>query len=215
MRDLQGAGQGASPAAPAPPIPHRPTRGHGRLEGFIARLRIAAALAAIDPALHGAEILDVGCGSHPFFLLQAPFARKVGIDQLDPTEQIPGLELSRLSFKGGVRLPFPDDTFACVTSLAVIEHLDPESLPGLFAEIRRVLKPSGQLVLTTPHAFADGILRVLARMGLVSREEIDEHQSLFLHRHLRDLLGQAGFLAAKIRVRGFLLGLNILAVAKK
>jgi SAM-dependent methyltransferase len=200
-------------AASAPPP--RPTRGQGRLEGFIARRRMRAALSAIDPALHGAEILDVGCGSHPFFLLQAPFARKVGIDQLDPAAAIPGLELSRLSLGRGARLPFPDASFSCVASLAVLEHLDPDALPGLLAEIRRVLKPAGQLVLTTPHAFADGILRALARLGLVSREEIEEHQSLFLRGHIRDLLRGAGFQPAKTRVRGFLLGFNILAVAEK
>jgi SAM-dependent methyltransferase len=195
----------------------RPTRGHGILEGFIARRRMNAALRAIPQRLQGAEILDVGCGSHPFFLLAAPFSRKVGVDQIEPVAGAtpPGLELSRLSLNGAVRLPFPDASFACVSSLAVIEHLEPAGLPALMAEIRRVLKPEGRLVLTTPHAFADGILRFLARLGLVSKEEIDEHKSLFRHGHIRDLLVQAGFPADKTRVRGFLMGLNILAVAEK
>lgn len=195
----------------------RPTRGHGILEGFIARRRMNAALRAIPQRLHGAEILDVGCGSHPFFLLAAPFSRKVGVDQIEPAAGAahPGLELSRLSLNGDVRLPFPDAGFACVSSLAVIEHLEPAGLPDLLAEIRRVLKPGGLLILTTPHAFADGILRFLARMGLVSKEEIDEHKSLFHHRHIRGLLAQAGFPAGKTRVSGFLMGLNILAVAEK
>ena len=197
----------------------RPTRGHGALEGFIARRRMHAALRALNPALHGTEILDVGCGSHPFFLLSAPFSRKVGVDQIEPAPGIgaaaSGLELSRLSLNGNVNLPFPDGTFSCVSSLAVLEHLEPAGLPSLLAEIRRVLKPGGQLILTTPHAFADGILRILARLGLVSKEEIDEHKSLFLRRHIRDLLHQAGFAPKKTRVRGFLLGLNILAMAEK
>ncbi|MDB5105167.1 MAG: hypothetical protein JWP91_2856 [Fibrobacteres bacterium] len=204
--------------------PPRPTRGRGILEAFIAGRRMGAALRAIDPALHGGEILDVGCGSYPLFLMRAPFGRKVGVDQIDPSERVghpggegipAGLELSRLSLDGAVRLPFPDASFSCVSSLAVIEHLEPTVLPALMAEIFRVLKPSGQLVLTTPHAAADGILRVLARLGLVSKEEIEEHKSLFLHRHIRDLLSGAGFPSGKTRVRGFLLGFNILAVARK
>jgi SAM-dependent methyltransferase len=199
----------------------RPTRGRGGLEGFIARRRMNAALAAIRPSLRGTEILDVGCGSYPLFLLNAPFSRKVGVDQIDPSAlsesgRLPaGLELSRLTLNGTVRLPFPDASFSCVSSLAVIEHLDPPGLPSLMAEIHRVLKPGGQLVLTTPHAFADGILRALARFGLVSKEEIEEHKSLFLHSHIRDLLVQAGFPAGNTEVSGFMLGLNILAVAEK
>lgn len=203
----------------------RPTRGSGRLEGFIASLRMSAALKAIRTSLHGSEILDVGCGSYPLFLIKAPFTRKVGVDQLVPGAMpaipgaIPGAilgpEILQLSLNGEVRLPFPDASFSCVSSLAVIEHLDPAGLPALMAEIHRVLKPGGQFVLTTPHGFAGGILRLMARLGLVSKEEIEEHKSLFYHRHIRDLLAAGGFPARKTRVRGFLLGLNILAVADK
>jgi len=39
-------------------------------------------------------------------------------------------------------LPFPPDHFDVVASLAVIEHLDPASLPALLAEVRRVLRPA-------------------------------------------------------------------------
>jgi SAM-dependent methyltransferase len=197
----------------------RPTRGLGRLEGVLARLRMNAALRSIPPSLRGGAILDVGCGSHPFFLIEAPFSRKVGVDQIDPPAPDgslpPGLELSRLSLEGTIRLPFPDASFSCVTSLAVIEHLAPPALPSLISEIRRVLTPSGQLILTTPHAYADGILRVLARLGLVSKEEIEEHKSLFFRRDIRGLLERAGFPPGKTQVGGFLLGLNILAVAEK
>jgi len=49
----------------------------------------------------------------------------------------------------------------------------------------------------------------------VSKEEIAEHKSLFRHRHLFDLLRGAGFASEKITIRGFQLGLNILALAEK
>lgn len=207
--------------APVRHAPQRPTRGSGRLEGMLARLRMAAALKALKPSLRGGDVLDVGCGSYPLFLMQAPFARKVGVDRIEPAwpaEYGPkpaGLEILRLPLEGDVRLPFPDASFACVVSLAVLEHLEPAGLPFLVAEIHRVLQPSGQFLLTTPHVFADGILRLLARLGLVSKEEIDEHKSLFFRPHIAELLRRGGFTPGNIRVRGFLLGLNILAVAEK
>jgi SAM-dependent methyltransferase len=176
---------------------------------------------ALKPSVLGTEILDVGCGSFPLWLHRAPFSRKVGVDQLaaigvDGSGPAPGgIEVRKLSLDGKERLPFPDGSFSCVTSLAVIEHLEPSALPALMAEMHRVLKPSGQLLLTTPHALADGLLRLLAKAGLVSAEEIEDHKSLFFHGHIRSLLRHGGFPGEKIQVGGFLLGLNILAVAEK
>lgn len=203
------------PAGLNVPTEARPTRGDGLLEGVIASLRIRAALNAIKPSLHDTEILDIGCGSYPRFLVQAPFHRKVGLDQIASARAEKNIEILQVSLATGVRLPFPDSSFSCISSLAVIEHLEPAGLSGLMQEIYRVLKPGGQMVLTTPHGFADGILRVMARLNLVSKEEIEEHKSLFFHRHIHELLLQGGFPAPKIKVQGFLLGLNILAVAEK
>ncbi len=195
----------------------RPTRGTGILEALLARLRIRRALAALIPPPRGDSILDIGCGSNPWFLLRAPFTRKIGLDPeaASPGTEDSGVERIRFAWEPGARLPFPDADFACVSSLAVIEHLDPASLPGLFAEMNRVLAPGGRLILTTPHAVADPVLRALARLGLVSREEIDEHKSLFRHQDLRALLQGAGFKQEGIRVAGFLFGWNIVALADK
>ncbi len=192
----------------------QPTRGHGRLEGFLARQRLAQALHRIRPSLHGGAVLDIGCGSHPLFLLQAPFARKVGLDQLPAgSRPPPGIEVLRLPL-GTEPLPFPDAAFDCVVSLAFLEHLDPEAVPMLLREVRRVLKPKGQFVATTPHALADWLLRLLSRIGLVSREEIDEHRSFFWRGGLRRLLVDAGFSEKSIAVGGFQGGLNIWMTAE-
>lgn len=205
------------PASPPRRAPPRPTRGAGLLERLLARLRRRAALALLPDPAPGAAILDIGCGAWPALLLETRFDRKVGLDPLAGT--VPGIppeiESSPMRFTGPVTLPYPDGAFACVTSLAVLEHLDPGSLPSLASEIRRVLSPGGRVVITTPHAIADPLLHALARLGLASREEIEEHQNLFRRRDLRALLMAGGFPEGNIRVGSFLLGLNIVALADK
>ena len=59
--------------------------------------------------------------------------------------------------------------------LAVVEHLNPDSLVKLFKECRRVLELDGMVILTTPAAWSDRLLRFMVRIWLVSKEEIDEH----------------------------------------
>ena len=48
-------------------------------------------------------------------------------------------------------LPFPDRSFARVSSVAVLEHLDSDLEAA--AEIARVLQPSGLVWVTVPHAY--------------------------------------------------------------
>ena len=48
----------------------------------------------------------------------------------------------------GTRMPFPDDTFDCVLCCEVVEHVPRD--PSPIAELVRVLRPGGRLVLSTP-----------------------------------------------------------------
>lgn len=45
-------------------------------------------------------------------------------------------------------LPFDDDRFDCIVSFETIEHLEDQA--GMLAEFRRVLKPSGFMVISSP-----------------------------------------------------------------
>lgn len=55
------------------------------------------------------------------------------------------------------RLPFADGTFDGIVSLEVIEHM--ADVLAYLAELKRVLKPGGRIVISTPHRRADGLLQ--------------------------------------------------------
>ena len=113
-----------------------------------------ATLACIQP---GDAVLDVGCGTGT---LAMEVARRVGttgrVAGVDPgTQQIARARAKAarcdvpIEFQIGLieQLPFPDQTFDVVLSTLMMHHL-PNTLKcqGL-AEIARVLKPGGRLVI--------------------------------------------------------------------
>lgn len=196
----------------------RGTRGRGLLEGLLARLRARMAMKLIPAAARSGAVLDIGCGSYPTFLASAAragYSRRVGVDKFAQADAAPpGVDLVNFDLTSGRPLPFGPGEFQAVTMLAVAEHLPRAALDGLVAECARVLAPGGVLVLTTPAAHADGLLRLMARVGLVSAEEIDEHQTAFTRESLGELLREAGGTAAwtEVRCGSFEMGLNLWAV---
>ena len=104
-----------------------------------------------DQSLRGKRVLDVGCGTGPFSL--AAGQRGADVVSLDIGVQL----LHRARAKGVTRvvagdaatLPFPTDEFDIVLSSECLEHTpDPERV---VAEMLRVLRPGGRLVVTCPN----------------------------------------------------------------
>ena len=58
------------------------TRGKGLLEPTLARLRTQRANNLIPRDLRAGRILDIGCGSFPYFLAHTAFEEKFAVDQL-------------------------------------------------------------------------------------------------------------------------------------
>lgn len=194
------------------------TRGSGLLETWLAKQRAKRANRLIPAGLRGGRILDIGCGSTPYFLTKTDFREKFSLDQLAiPTE---------IQEAGGVRhvvhdlevspgLPFDDGTFNVITLLAFVEHVEPEVAAAILREANRALAPGGIVIVTTPAAWSDGLLHTMARMGLVSPEEIHEHAFAYSLQTLGVAMGQAGFSPRKFRAGYFELGMNLWAVGEK
>jgi ubiquinone/menaquinone biosynthesis C-methylase UbiE len=113
-----------------------------------------ATMARLQP---GDAVLDVGCGTGTLALEVARRVGSVGrVAGIDPgTEQIARAREKAtrrhlpIEFQVGVieQLPFPDTTFDVVLSTLMIHHVPaPNKRQGL-AEIARVLKPGGRLVM--------------------------------------------------------------------
>jgi SAM-dependent methyltransferase len=99
--------------------------------------------------------------------------------------------------------------------LAVFEHLETPVLGRLLMEIRRVLRPGGFYVLTTPARWTEWILHVMSHAQLVSGEEVGEHKATYSRGEIVRLLVEAGFEPAQIRHGSFEAGMNLWAVAQK
>jgi SAM-dependent methyltransferase len=194
----------------------RVTRGHGLLEEYLARRRAHQANSLIPEGARSGRILDVGCGSYPTFLFNTKFAERYGVDRVAISRvSDAGLTLVEHDIADGSGLPFEDSFFEVVTMLAVFEHLETSALRRLLGEIHRVLRPDGLYVLTTPVRWTEGLLKSMSRLGLVSREEVNEHKAQYSAPEVVELLIEGGFARSNIRHGTFELGMNHWAAAQR
>jgi len=173
----------------------------------------------IPPPERKGHLVDVGCGTKPVFLLRTEFAVKIGLDKrpsgsLVKSIQNPDLCLAKFDIEKEGHLPLRSDSVDVVTMLAVLEHIEPERIIPLLAEVKRVLKPGGAFVLTTPAAWTDKLLRLMATLRLVSPLQIQDHKSAFSLKGLLALLRQV-FPENRVRLGYFSMLMNLWAMARK
>ena len=98
-------------------------------------------------AVLSGSLLDVGCGEMPFRALLPANVSYTGMDI--PTAESFGMRKSPdiVDFDGRI-IPFPDGAFDNVLCTEVLEHV--EDPAGLIAEMLRVLRPGGTLLVTVP-----------------------------------------------------------------
>ncbi|MEV4081698.1 class I SAM-dependent methyltransferase [Nonomuraea fuscirosea] len=113
----------------------------------------------------GRRILDAGCGSGPLFAeLRERGAVVTGVDA---SAGMLELARRRLGDDADLRvadlagpLPFPDETFDDVIASLVLHYL--EDWGPALAELRRVLKPGGRLLVSVDHPFSVTLFQQLA-----------------------------------------------------
>ena len=157
-----------------------------------------------------AVILDLGCGDGSALAAaaavaagQSPAHRFAGIDWSgDALRQAQALGLTVL--RGGMDLPVADGAADVVIMSELIEHLvDPD---GAVAEARRILRPGGSLLLSTPNLaawynrglLALGIQPIFSEVslhGVFGRpgRVVAGHLRLFTRRALTEFLAASGF----------------------
>ncbi len=119
--------------------------------GMLRRMTVDNAL--IQP---GDSVLDVGCGTGEVALLARTRTNAGKVYGIDPAPEMIAVAKSKaarrkldVDFRVGVieTLPFPDASMDVVTSSLMMHHL-PEEIQVLgMAEVYRVLKPGGRLLI--------------------------------------------------------------------
>jgi SAM-dependent methyltransferase len=97
--------------------------------------------------LYWGDLLDVGCGEMPFRGMLPSGIRYTGID-VQQAGDFGMHDHDEIKLFDGRSIPFPDENFDVVLCTEVLEHaVDPEAL---IAEMWRVLRPGGIMLVTVP-----------------------------------------------------------------
>ena len=188
------------------------------LRAFFLLGRLAVERERLDRLVH---VLDLGCGEGYFAdLLARAGAEVVGCDVAEePLRRAraahPGLDL-RLAEPDGT-LPFEDASFDMVWAGETIEHV--LDTARWLSEVRRVLRSSGLLVLSTPDHGPLARLRVAVgeRAFADHFDPRSDHLRFYVPRALAGLLRDFGFAEVDIARRGGLPGARrvLLASARR
>jgi SAM-dependent methyltransferase len=191
---------------------------HNKLKGrfphvelYPARIRLVQAFDKLVEDLSGKAVLDYGCGrgdmalkylAHGADRVEAIDISEVYVADGAQRAQAAGYAPERFHFQtmDAHRMDFPDNSFDFVIGWSILHHLQPDVA---MAEIHRVLKPGGRVLLWEP--CADHPMMRLFRWLTPSARTPDETpftaealQSLMTARNWRTEMGYCGAVSAPV-----------------
>ena len=165
---------------------------------------VKQALLAQSGLRQGQQVLDLGCGLGTLAKAAARKHAGVRVVGLDGDPAILRLGRTFNGEPGGVELlqgfsqalPFPRHSFDVVLSSLFFHHLMPEAKAATLAEVRRILRPGGQLHIADWGAATGAITRALFRpvQALDGQANTADHVEGRIPRYLQD----AGFQNVRI-----------------
>lgn len=178
---------------------------------FVKFFRVIRNKRVAEHVPQGATMLDIGCGSDYYLLKEVKDKIKsgVGMDIVVKNRRHGNITIRKT--KIDEKLPFKPNSFDVATMIAFIEHLDkPEKV---LAEVRRVLKKDGKIIITTPMGRAKPFWETLVKLGLTEEKTTEDHKHYFTPKEIEGLLKRNGF-AVDVS-ENFELGMNYIAVGRK
>ncbi|MBX9779714.1 MAG: class I SAM-dependent methyltransferase [Chitinophagaceae bacterium] len=152
---------------------------------YLIQKSLIEAVKNLKQIIHG-NVLDLGCGVMPYkqFLLEAGTITKyTGIDLANSeyhNKVVPD------AYWDGYTIPFNDNEFDFVIATEFLEHY--YDTAHILTEIRRVLKPGGQLFFSVPYIY--------------SLHEVPYDHHRFTPYALKTTFEKTGFISSEIYPRG-------------
>lgn len=151
---------------------------------YLAKLAFVRAYLSALPA--DTRVLDAGCGEG---VLVEEFSGRLAIEGLDPNYSSTFVTRGSLT-----ELPYDAATFDRATCLDVLEHLTFEEQPLALAELFRVLKPGGELLVSIPNlAHLQSRVHFLLLGRLIHTASLEKHPGDRPVVEYLDLARRAGF----------------------
>ena len=168
--------------------------------GFVVRrfwhhLKFQSVMSALPKAAK--TILDIGCGPGSMLSVIDNRHLSIGIDishsQVLYARENYGTPHRKFVCSASNSIPFKDQSFDAVTMVEVIEHLPLPVVNKTLSEIKRILKPEGLFIMTTPNYMSIWPIleRLIAWFGAPDYNE--QHLMRFTPYRLKKFLESHGF----------------------